>query len=356
MRGEDVHTATASKVFRHAARAARPRPALEGEDGQLRDRLRPVGLRPRRPPRHPARGGQGDHRHVPRALPGACARSSRRRSRSATTDGHVTTLWGRRRQIPELKARNWQVRTLGERLAVNTVIQGTAADVMKLAIVRVDGGAARLAGAADPHRPRRAAVRGPARTTSILAQGDDPPRDVRRLGARPAAGRRRRRRADVDGGQVSRELAVAADRGDGRARRAAGADQLRPRPRDRHVAGGVPVVRDRHRRAGGRSPRSRRAGWARSATSAAWLGLPHRRPARRGLHHVRARHGPPARRRRRRRGDDRRPARGQRRRRPASGCSASSASRSRVAKLAGVAAAGGRHVPRRAGVSARRRH
>ncbi|MGH2898688.1 MAG: DNA polymerase, partial [Solirubrobacteraceae bacterium] len=57
---------------------------------------------------------------------------------AATENGHVLTLWGRRRQIPELKARNWQVRTLGERLAVNTVIQGTAADVMKLALVRVD--------------------------------------------------------------------------------------------------------------------------------------------------------------------------------------------------------------------------
>ena len=57
---------------------------------------------------------------------------------SAREKGHVLTLWGRRRQIPELKARNWQVRTLGERLAVNTVIQGTAADVMKLALVRVD--------------------------------------------------------------------------------------------------------------------------------------------------------------------------------------------------------------------------
>jgi DNA polymerase-1 len=54
---------------------------------------------------------------------------------SAREKGHVTTLWGRRRQIPELKARNWQVRTLGERLAVNTVIQGTAADVMKLAMI-----------------------------------------------------------------------------------------------------------------------------------------------------------------------------------------------------------------------------
>jgi DNA polymerase-1 len=49
--------------------------------------------------------------------------------------GYVTTIFGRRRQIPELRARNWQVRSLGERLAVNTVIQGTAADVMKLAMI-----------------------------------------------------------------------------------------------------------------------------------------------------------------------------------------------------------------------------
>jgi DNA polymerase I len=55
---------------------------------------------------------------------------------SAKEEGHVKTLWGRRRQIPELQARNYQVRTLGERLAVNTVIQGTAADIIKLAMVR----------------------------------------------------------------------------------------------------------------------------------------------------------------------------------------------------------------------------
>jgi DNA polymerase-1 len=54
----------------------------------------------------------------------------------AKEEGDVKTLWGRRRQIPELRARNYQVRTLGERLAVNTVIQGTAADVIKLAMVR----------------------------------------------------------------------------------------------------------------------------------------------------------------------------------------------------------------------------
>ncbi|HWK29922.1 MAG TPA: DNA polymerase I [Solirubrobacter sp.] len=53
----------------------------------------------------------------------------------AEQHGYVSTLFGRRRQIPELRARNWQVRKLGERLAVNTVIQGTAADIIKIAMV-----------------------------------------------------------------------------------------------------------------------------------------------------------------------------------------------------------------------------
>ncbi len=48
----------------------------------------------------------------------------------------MRTLMGRRRLIPELRSRNWQTRTLGERLAVNTVIQGTAADIIKLAMIK----------------------------------------------------------------------------------------------------------------------------------------------------------------------------------------------------------------------------
>ena len=53
----------------------------------------------------------------------------------ADRDGYVTTLMGRRRMIPELRARQRQTRLLGERLAVNTVIQGTAADIIKVAMV-----------------------------------------------------------------------------------------------------------------------------------------------------------------------------------------------------------------------------
>lgn len=52
--------------------------------------------------------------------------------------GYVETLFGRRRYLPELKASNFNVRSFGERVARNMPIQGTAADVMKLAMIRVD--------------------------------------------------------------------------------------------------------------------------------------------------------------------------------------------------------------------------
>ena len=55
----------------------------------------------------------------------------------AKTDGYVTTLFGRRRPLPELKSANYNIRSFGERVARNTPIQGTAADVIKLAMVHV---------------------------------------------------------------------------------------------------------------------------------------------------------------------------------------------------------------------------
>jgi DNA polymerase-1 len=55
----------------------------------------------------------------------------------AARDGYVTTLFGRRRPVPEIRASNRQTRSLGERLAVNSVMQGTAADVIKRAMVAI---------------------------------------------------------------------------------------------------------------------------------------------------------------------------------------------------------------------------
>ncbi len=134
-RGEDVHTATASEVFGVTA---------EQIDPGMRSKAKMInygivyGL---------SDFGLADRLNIPREeakvfIDAYLARFSRvaqfieETIERAKQEGHVKTLWGRRRQIPELQARNYQVRSLGERLAVNTVIQGTAADIIKLAMVR----------------------------------------------------------------------------------------------------------------------------------------------------------------------------------------------------------------------------
>ncbi len=55
----------------------------------------------------------------------------------AKKDGYVSTLFGRRRWVPELKSSNFNTRSFGERVALNAPIQGTAADIIKLAMIRV---------------------------------------------------------------------------------------------------------------------------------------------------------------------------------------------------------------------------
>ena len=55
----------------------------------------------------------------------------------ARADGYVSTLLGRRRWLPELKSSNFNTRSFGERVALNMPIQGTAADIIKLAMIRV---------------------------------------------------------------------------------------------------------------------------------------------------------------------------------------------------------------------------
>jgi DNA polymerase-1 len=134
-RGEDVHTATASQVFQVAPELIDPGMRSKSKminygivyglsDYGLADRLNI--------PREEAREFiEAYLARFPRV-----AEFMQETIERAREEGHVTTLWGRRRQIPELRARNFQVRSLGERLAVNTVVQGTAADVIKLAMVR----------------------------------------------------------------------------------------------------------------------------------------------------------------------------------------------------------------------------
>ena len=85
----------------------------------------------------------------------------------ARATGVVKTMFGRRRLVPEIVSRNGQVRAAAERMTVNMPIQGTAADILKLAMIALDAelGASRTpavdAGRADDsHRARRAGARG----------------------------------------------------------------------------------------------------------------------------------------------------------------------------------------------------
>lgn len=57
---------------------------------------------------------------------------------AARRDGYVTTLFGRRRYLPEIESKNVSLRQFAERTAVNTIIQGTAADMIKIAMIEID--------------------------------------------------------------------------------------------------------------------------------------------------------------------------------------------------------------------------
>jgi DNA polymerase I len=134
-RGEDVHTATASQVFEKDPAALTP---MDRSKAKMINYGIVYGL---------SDYGLADRLNIPREEAKAFIDAYLERFANvhafmkgtieqASEQGYVTTLFGRRRQIPELRARNWGVRSLGERLAVNTVIQGTAADVLKLAMIR----------------------------------------------------------------------------------------------------------------------------------------------------------------------------------------------------------------------------
>jgi DNA polymerase-1 len=133
-RGEDVHTATASQVFEKDPSELTP---MDRSKAKMINYGIVYGL---------SDYGLADRLNIPREEARAFIDAYLERFANvhafmtstieqAREQGYVTTLFGRRRQIPELRARNWQTRSLGERLAVNTVIQGTAADVLKQAMI-----------------------------------------------------------------------------------------------------------------------------------------------------------------------------------------------------------------------------
>ncbi len=148
-RGEDIHAVTAAEVL------GKPREELSKDE---RNRAKAVnfgiiygiiahGLSEQLEISRDEAQAYIDTLSRPHAARGRVHRAGHRDARER---GYAVTLLGRRRPIPELRAQSWNVRSLGERLAVNTVIQGSAADIIKLAMVRIhrrlreEGRAARL--------------------------------------------------------------------------------------------------------------------------------------------------------------------------------------------------------------------
>jgi DNA polymerase-1 len=136
-RGEDVHTATACRVF--GVTPDQIDPGMRSKSKMINYGI-VYGL---------SAYGMADRLDIPqseadefiqRYLDGfpAVGRFIEETIEQGTEHGYVSTLFGRRRQVPELRARRWELRKQGERFAVNMVIQGTAADIMKVAMVRCD--------------------------------------------------------------------------------------------------------------------------------------------------------------------------------------------------------------------------
>ncbi|MFZ0091787.1 MAG: DNA polymerase I [Solirubrobacteraceae bacterium] len=133
-RGEDVHTATACRVF--GVEPDEIDPGMRSKSKMINYGI-VYGL---------SAYGMADRLDIPqeeadefiqRYLAGfpAVGRFIEETIAQGTEHGYVSTLFGRRRQVPELRARRWELRKQGERFAVNMVIQGTAADIMKMAMV-----------------------------------------------------------------------------------------------------------------------------------------------------------------------------------------------------------------------------
>ena len=133
--GEDVHTRTAAEVFDVR---------LESVTPELRRRAKMVnfgiiygisgfGLAMRLGNVHPAEADRYIKRYLeryPKVMEFIEATLE-----EAEDKGYVTTLFGRRRYVPELRNKNKNVRKLGERIAFNARVQGTAADIIKVAMV-----------------------------------------------------------------------------------------------------------------------------------------------------------------------------------------------------------------------------
>ena len=130
----DVHRATAAEVF--GVDPLQVMSEQRSEDHQLRPHLRHERIRPGVQPRHRAQRDHLVHRALLRALSGGQALHGPNQA-SAKAKGYVQTLLGRRVWLPEINSPNGPRKPAAERQAINAPMQGTAADIIKLAMLAV---------------------------------------------------------------------------------------------------------------------------------------------------------------------------------------------------------------------------
>jgi DNA polymerase-1 len=137
LRDEDVHTATASQVFGKDPADLTP---MDRSKSKMINYGIVYGL---------SDFGLADRLNIPREEAKAFIDAYLERFAAVATfiastieqaaeQGYVSTLFGRRRQIPELSSPNYRIRQAGERQAMNAGIQGLAADIFKVALVRLE--------------------------------------------------------------------------------------------------------------------------------------------------------------------------------------------------------------------------
>ncbi len=135
--GADIHDQTALKMFGADSGRDRARAARDARRSST-TRCSTARRRSRWPRTSASRRRRRRSSSTPTSPASrACARSSTARSRTRARTGVVKTMYGRRRLVPELTSRNGQIRSAAEREAVNMPIQGTAADIMKRAMIDV---------------------------------------------------------------------------------------------------------------------------------------------------------------------------------------------------------------------------
>ncbi|MFP5332328.1 MAG: DNA polymerase I [Acidimicrobiia bacterium] len=135
--GQDIHTATAARVFGVT-------PDLVSQEMRRRAKVINFGLMygmeafglaqrldiSRDEAREQMEAYFSQFPHVKEFLDGVVTEARR--------NGYTATLFGRRRYLPELKSDNFRIRQMGERMALNAPVQGTAADIIKLAMIGLD--------------------------------------------------------------------------------------------------------------------------------------------------------------------------------------------------------------------------